>query len=129
MSGDLNTRPSGAPLTGWARRHWRLLTLAATVLVVIFDRSLRDALVGILLGLVALAVVLIVLGVILAGLGLRMARRHPIFDMLAGAWLYRRYEYRQEQRRQRETIDARSWPPPQYPRAWPPPTHPAGQPD
>ncbi len=68
------------------------------------------------LGVVVLAVGVLVTILAVSTLG-HLARRHPLADLLIGAWLLRRHE-----RRVRRAIDARSWlTRSTYPSQWAPP--------
>ncbi len=87
-----------------ARMERRLIVLVAAAVLVVAVPGLRAAVVELALGVVAMAVVLGLVGLLSLVIAWRVVRRHPVGDLLLGAWLLRRHE-----RRQQRSVDARSW--------------------
>jgi len=102
-----------------SRTERRIIVLGvATVLVVVIP-ELRTAMVQLLVCIVTLVVLLGFLGILGLAVTWRAARRHPVADLLIGAWLLRRHEHRQQR-----ILDAWSWPRAQQPYedpGWSPP--------
>ena len=91
-----------------ARR--RLLVLGVATVLVVAIPQLQAAAVQLLVDVMTLVALLGLLGVIALAIAWRVARRHPVADLLIGTWLLRRHE-----RRRRRMMDARSWPKVQQP--------------
>ena len=99
-----------------SRIERRLVVLDIASVLVLTIPGLRSAAEQLLVGIVTLAVLLGLLAVLVLVVAWRVARRHPVADLLAGAWLLRRHE-----RRQHQSVDARSWygaPRPYDARSW-----------
>lgn len=75
----------------------------ATVLVLVIP-GLRSAAVQLLVGIVTLVALLGLLAVLALAIAWRVARRHPVADLLVATWLLRRHE-----RRRQQIVDARAW--------------------
>jgi len=125
---DGNPTDMEATTRGWwrrrSRRQRRLILVGILVLFVAVVPGVRSALAELLATVLILLALVALLGLLAAMLTLRIARRHPLVDVLIGAWLMRRHERRHERRR--EVVDARSWSgcrpdPYEDPRGWLPP--------
>ncbi len=82
----------------------RLIVLAGAAVLVVAVPGLRAAVVELAVAVVTLGVVLGLVGLFALVIAWRVVRRHPLGDLLLGAWLLRRHE-----RRQQRHVDARSW--------------------
>ena len=92
-----------------SRIERRLVVLGIATVLVLVIPGLRSATVQLLVGIVTLVALLGLLAVLALAIAWRVARRHPVADVLLATWLLRRHE-----RRQQRIVDARSWRP-----AWP----------
>jgi hypothetical protein len=100
-----------------AQSERRLVVLGVVTVLVVAVPELRAAAIQLLVGVVTLLVLLGLLGVLALAVAWRVARRHPVADLVVGAWLLRRHE-----RRQQQVVDARSWSRVEQPyetRSWP----------
>jgi len=96
----------------------RLIVLGALSVLVLAIPGLRSAADELLVGVVTLIALFGLLGLLALAIAWRVARRHPVADVLVAAWLLRRHE-----RRQQRIVDARSWSRVEQPyedRTWPP---------
>lgn len=101
---------------GGTRRTWRsrsrterrLIVLGAVTVVVLVVPGLWAAVVELFVGALLLTVLLGLLGVVVLIGVWRVAERHPVVDLVVGAWLLRRRDRRRD-RRQERIVDARSW--------------------
>ena len=82
----------------------RLVVLGVATVLVLVIPGLRAVVVDLFVDLVMLIVVLGLAGLFALVIVWRALRRHPIGDLILGAWLLRRHE-----RRQQQIVDARSW--------------------
>lgn len=87
-----------------SRIERRLVVLGIATVLVLVIPGLRSAAVQLLVDIVTLVALLGLLAVLALVIAWRVARRHPVADLLVGAWLLRRHE-----RRQQRIAEARSW--------------------
>ena len=82
----------------------RLIALGIVTLLVLVIPGLRAVVVDLFVDLVMLIVVLGLAGLFALVIVWRALRRHPIGDLILGAWLLHRHE-----RRLQQIVDARNW--------------------